>query len=85
MEKRGGCAQKSCRAELEEVPPNAVAGNVAVEMPPALAQVGTVNVPTYGIRAKSLTNVLRSKAKVERQFRTVRGKCVAAFVWTKFD
>ena len=39
------------RAELEEVPPNAVDDNVAVEMPAAVARVGTASVPTYGLRA----------------------------------
>ena len=47
MAKAVGCARKICRAELEEVPPNAMAGNVMAEMPSAVARVGTVNVPTY--------------------------------------
>ena len=55
MAKRVGCARKICRAELEEVPPNAMAGNVMVEMPSVVARVGTVNVPTYGLRATGCT------------------------------
>jgi|GEM_PF-3266051 len=35
------------RAKLEEVPPNAVDGNVTVEMLTAVARVGTASVPTY--------------------------------------
>ena len=53
MAKAVGCARKICRAELEEVPPNAMAGNVVVEMPSVVARVGTVNVPTYGLRRSS--------------------------------
>ena len=48
MAKRVGCARKICSAELEEVPPNAMAGNVVVEMPSVVARVGAVNVPTTG-------------------------------------
>ena len=51
MAKRVLCARKRCRAELEEVPPIAVGSNIVVEMPSALAQVGTASVPTYGLRA----------------------------------
>ena len=51
MAKAVGCARKIGRAELGEVPPNAMAGNVVAEMSPAVAQVGTASVPTYGLRA----------------------------------
>ena len=50
MAKAVGCSRKICRAELEEVPPNAMAGNVVIEMPSAVAQVGTASDPTYGLR-----------------------------------
>ena len=58
MAKRVLCARKRCRAELEEVPPIAVGSNIVVEMPSALAQVGTASVPTYGLRATGF-NLLR--------------------------
>ena len=54
MAKRVGCARKICRAELEEVPPNARAGSVVVEMPSVVARVGTVNVPTTGCFAQRI-------------------------------
>ena len=37
------------RAELEEIPPNAADGDVTVEMPSAMARVGTASVPTYAL------------------------------------
>ena len=38
------------RAERKAVPPNAVGGCAVVEMPAAVAQVGTASDPTYGLR-----------------------------------
>ena len=62
MAKAVGCARKICRAELEEVPPNAMAGNVVVEMPSVVARVGTVNVPTYGLHVFRPTGYLYGKS-----------------------
>ena len=38
-----------CRAERKAVPPDAVARCAVIEMPSAVAQVGTASVPTYAL------------------------------------
>ena len=47
------------RAERKAVPPNAVAGCAVVEMPAAVAQVGTASDPTYGLLAAKYPRILR--------------------------
>ena len=47
------------RTERKAVPPNAIAGCAVVEMPAAVAQVGTASDPTYGLLAAKYPRILR--------------------------